>query len=155
MKSCYPICVIAAGLIGSQVPFFFHTKAEILQHQFMNSLDEKQKLIYQNIVEERLRIFLTGSLIGLLLGLSYLWYAMKNKIHTGMRICIAFTILIGIPYLYYSLTPKSDWMLLHLTSQQQNADWLDVYRFMKRKCHMGFLLGVVGYLLLCYSLPKI
>jgi len=149
MKTCYPICVVAAGLIGSQIPFFFRTQAELLNHAFVQSLNDEQRAIYANIVQERFRLFMIGSILGLILGLLYIWYAIRNNIHSGMRICVAFAILIGVPYMYYSLMPKSDWMLLHLSNQQQVAGWLDVYRYMKGKCHAGFALGVVGYLLLC------
>jgi Sec-independent protein secretion pathway component TatC len=154
MKHCFPICAVAAGLIGSQIPFFYRTQQELIMHEFNETLSPEQKAIYQNIVQERFRLFAIGSLIGLTLGLAYLWYAMRTKQHTGMRICVAFSILIGAPYLYYNLAPKSDWMLLHLDNDEQIAAWLDVYRYMKRKCHLGFLLGVVGYLLLCIFFPS-
>ena len=152
MKTCHPICVVAAGLIGSQVPFFFRTRSQLEEHEFIQTLDEEQKATYQNIVRERFRIFMVGSLIGLVLGLAYLFYAIRAKVHMGMRICVAFTILIGVPYMYYSMAPKSDWMLLHLKTPEQVKEWLDVYQFMKSQCHMGFLLGVIGYFLLCLFL---
>lgn len=149
MVTCYPICAIAAGLVGSQIPFLWKTKQDLVTHEFVATLDDNQRAIYQTIVEERFRIFMVGSLLGILLGIAYLWYAMRMKLHVGMRVCVALVIFLGVPYMYYSLAPKSQWMLNHLNDQKQVNEWLDVYRFMKWRCHIGFLLGVVGYLLLC------
>ena len=47
--------------------------------------------------------------------------------------------------------PKKDWMLNHLKTPEQNKQWLEVYKQMKFKWHFGFLIGLVGYGIMCYG----
>ena len=37
--------------------------------------------------------------------------------------------------------PKSDYMLNHLTTQEENKAWLEVYKQMQQKYLIGFILG--------------
>ena len=50
-----------------------------------------------------------------------------------------------IHYMYYTLSPKSDYMLNHLTTSKQNKAWLEMYKHMKFKYHSGFLFGILTY----------
>jgi hypothetical protein len=47
-------------------------------------------------------------------------------------------------YFYYILSPKSDWMILHIEGDKQKKAWLSVYRIMQYNYHFGALLGLVG-----------
>jgi len=40
--------------------------------------------------------------------------------------------------------PKSDYMLNHLKTQEQNKAWLEVYKEMQQKYIKGFLLGCLS-----------
>ena len=44
--------------------------------------------------------------------------------------------------------PKSAYMLPSLTNQQQVEAWLNVYKEMKHRCVLGFILGAIAYLLI-------
>jgi cytochrome bd-type quinol oxidase subunit 1 len=40
--------------------------------------------------------------------------------------------------------PKSDYMLRHLSTKEQQETWLDIYKTMKERYMIGFLLGVIS-----------
>ena len=77
---------------------------------------------------------------------------MSNKTSTMLQGCIFTVLSLGTAYFYYTLMPKSDYMLLHLTTPEQNQLWLNIYKHMKTKCHVGFLIGMVGYFFLAYGI---
>jgi hypothetical protein len=40
--------------------------------------------------------------------------------------------------------PKSDYMLNHLKTPEENRKWLQVYNTMKNRYYLGFLLGILA-----------
>jgi hypothetical protein len=58
--------------------------------------------------------------------------------------CIVASTMFIVQYFYYILYPKSDWILLHLNTDEQKKKWLDIYRVMQRSCHEGVALGIAG-----------
>ena len=73
----------------------------------------------------------------------------KDKLN-GMlpRVCLFLFVGLGSACMYYSLMPKSKWMLDHLTTPEQTSAWLDIYQEMKQRHYLGLLLGIVGYVLI-------
>jgi hypothetical protein len=69
-------------------------------------------------------------------------------------LCSVAAITLATNYFYYMLSPKSDWMVLHFNTQNQNqnnndaANWLRVYRGMQVNYHVGLVLGIAGTILL-------
>jgi hypothetical protein len=57
-------------------------------------------------------------------------------------VCMVGGITLLTNYLYYMLSPKSDYMVLHLDDQRQRVAWLDIYRGMQVKYHVGLALGI-------------
>ena len=56
-------------------------------------------------------------------------------------------IVLGVNYLYYILKPKKDYMVPHLTTKPQREAWLAIYKEMQYRCKMGFVLGIVAFML--------
>ena len=150
-SSCNLLCLIAAGLFGSMLyVMIFHNKRQQTQHM-ESLLDDNQKAIYRGIIKERLTIYIYGLLLGLLSGFTYIsYYPIKNT----LDICTFVVLILGIVYLFYGLYPKNAYMLSHLNTPQQTAAWMDIYRTMKRRCLVGFVLGAVAFLLFGYALKK-
>ena len=103
--------------------------------------------IYQNIVKERMNIYVTGFVLGLIVGIIYL--QITNSMKTNVY-CIFVAIVLGITYINYTVMPKSTYMLDHIETAQQAKDWLELYKHMKRSCHTGMILGVVSLPFVCY-----
>jgi len=116
--------------------------------QFTQILSIKQKAIYKKITDERRNIYFTGFGLGLLLSFLFLFWksSTKNsyKINRLSTICVVGAITFMTNYFYYILSPKSDWMILHIEGDKQKKTWLSVYRIMQYNYHFGALLGLVG-----------
>ena len=48
----------------------------------------------------------------------------------------------------YLLYPKSDYFLNRVKSEEQAAAWVDVYVEMRYNIFFGFVLGMIGYMLI-------
>ena len=48
--------------------------------------------------------------------------------------------------------PKSTYMLNHIDNAEQAKAWLEIYKIMKYRCHLGMLLGIIALPFLCLLL---
>ena len=72
------ICSAAIVILLSSV-FMMFLKDHNLFLKFMNTLNNKQKEIYHKIIRERLLLYFGGMLLGIFLGLLYLFYSKKSR----------------------------------------------------------------------------
>lgn len=144
---CYLSCGLAIALILGTlfVNIYSHYNNEVVK-KYRSLLTPEQDNIYKEIVNERLRIYMTGQLLGLLLGLLYLFTSKQN-----FSVCMFLFIVMLTQYFYYTLTPKQKWMLDYLTTPEQVSAWLDVYKQMMKLYHLGVLFGIIGYFILAKS----
>lgn len=142
---CTRNCVIASGFIGSSIFMALNMDKCQMKKAFMDSLDTKQQLKYESIIEERKKIYIQGYIIGLIVsmivvGLNY----SSEMLSRSSLVCTIVMITSVVNYFYYTMAPKSDYMLLHLKNPEQNKRWLDIYKTMKMRCHVGFAIGIIG-----------
>jgi hypothetical protein len=126
--------------------------------KYQDSLDEKQKEVYEKIVNERKNIALQGYGLGLGLSVGYLvsrHFMTKRKgsllSSSVSSLCLTAAITFIVQYFYYILSPKSDWMLNQLTNEEQKQQWLKVYRAYSWNYHLSMLIGLIGAGLLGYG----
>lgn len=141
---CYLTCGIGVALILGTlfVNLFSHYDGGVIK-KYRELLTPEQDKIYKEIVRERLRLYFVGQLLGVVLGIVYL-YLSKNSSSTS-RICMFLFIITMTQYFYYTLSPKSKWMLDYLTTPEQTQAWLEVYKHMMKLYHLGLVVGIVGY----------
>ena len=99
------------------------------------------------IKKERTLIWIKATFIAILASVLFARYG-KNLVNiTGSysRSCMNTLIFYMVQYMVYSLHPKSDWMLNHVDNNEQAKAWLEKYKYMKNKWHMGAILGIAGY----------
>ena len=145
---CYSTCAIATGFIGSSLSIMFSTQKNLLSSQFVETLDDKQKAVYFKIVKERFNIYIQGTILGIILSVIFYFYGTRNNLSNRTLICSTIVIIGLTQYLYYILMPKTDMILDHLNNNTQVRAWSNIYKYMQRQFHLGFLLGLVGYGLL-------
>ena len=144
--NCSLCCFIAAALLGSMVYFIINGKKANKIMYFRSLLTNDQQKIHENIVNERMNIYIQGFVLGLILALVYL-KTMKN--HKQPIYCIFIAIVLGVTYIHYTLMPKSTYMLEHITTAEQARAWLEIYKEMKINCHIGMILGMVALPFVC------
>ena len=136
---CIKSCLLATMLLTSMI---ISTVAGILiPIQNKLNLNEHQKVIYNDIVKNRLQIFLLGLVLGL--SISYSLVSKLNIDRTN-KICIFIISTIIINTVVYTLVPKKDWILRHLNKEQID-NWLKIYNEMKIKKIVGLSLGILVY----------
>jgi hypothetical protein len=136
MSSCVISGVAAAALFAASFSTMTVTDEQhsVLLKVLSPELDEK----YTKIVAERRNIYLSGLVLGAIISFILLRRATLSTFHR-VTAFTAITLLTGV--LYYYLAPKSDYMLRHLKTQEENIAWLDVYNTMKYRYFIGFVLG--------------
>tara|TARA_Y100000996_G_C22442053_1_gene610219 strand:- start:218 stop:607 length:390 start_codon:yes stop_codon:yes gene_type:complete len=117
---------------------------------FRKILNEEQKVTYDEITKERLYIYFTGYLIGIICGyLYYLKYPNDNVV-----VCKIIAIILSVKLMVYKLYPKKPLMLYSLTTKEQVSAWADVYTIMKKKWMISIIFGFIGAIILSYSFTK-
>ena len=141
---CYKCCGVALVFLIANI-FMIFTCSKKLKNDFKNTLSNEEKNLYQNIINERKRIYYSGYLLGIFLSILVVAFFKKLlKLNKMSNVCIIATITFVTNYLFYILYPKKDYMILHLKNKEQIEEWLDIYKYMQFRYHLGFVLGIVA-----------
>jgi len=116
-----------------------------------NTLDKEEIVRYEDIVKERRNIYFQGYGLGILIALVLLSLMDRRKMDKIAMACFAGGVTLTVNYLYYMLRPKSDYMILHLNKEDQRQAWLNIYRTMQVKYHLGLALGILAAMLLVHG----
>ena len=137
-------CIVGFTLLLTSIVMnFIGNKKEVFLN-FQGSLDEEQSKIYQKIVYERLMIYISGMILGVLLGIFYLYKYPKDKYKVCKFFAIVFVTKLGFYYIY----PKSTLMLYHLKTKEQVDGWADIYLHMKKRWITSLIISAVSYFLI-------
>jgi len=150
---CSNICLVGIAFIIAQFIMLFSMTFNNKEHIILNnSLDEAQKGVYKKIVSKRRQIYIKGYLLGIVLSMIVIllnyYYFKKDKLGA---LCIGIVISVLTTYFFYILSPKSKYMLEVLETREQINNWLKIYKSMKFKFHLSFLLGLIASFLIQYS----
>ena len=144
---CSISCMISGVFIIGMIYFYNMTdKSEIVKH-YKDKLSIPLQKRYEKITEERKKISYHGYILGFILSLFIIFYNTKMrgyKMNTFSLVCMVMAVCFLTNYFYYILSPKTDWMLNHTSSQEEVKAWLQMYREMSYNYHMGLLLGIIG-----------
>ncbi len=143
---CKLSCAIAViFIVGMFNVYYMAEKDQIIQN-FMRKLNEPQRESYMKITIERRNISIIGFIIGLLISLIVIWWDWNQarRLTRISLLCLIGSITMVTNYFYYVLTPKSDYMILHLHGEDQKKLWLNVYKKMQYNYHIGLVLGIIG-----------
>ena len=137
-------CFIGFTLLLSSF-FMNFLKNEKVFNNFMNLLNDKQKKIYNKIIKERLFIYISGTILGIIISL-FLRYKYSYNI------CICLSIMLITKLVFYYIYPKSTYMMYHLTNTKQTDAWMDIYTHMKYNWIKSIILGLISYTFILYSI---
>jgi hypothetical protein len=125
---------------------FFVDKQKI-SIDFKKTLSNKQLKIYENIVNYRRNLYFQGYGIGILISIIIILFNIFNKIKLNYISlgCLVASITFIISYFYYILSPKPDYMILHIEK---------IYKTMQFNYHLGLFLGIVAVFFLSVTFCK-
>ena len=148
------LCIIAVVFLIANIFTIISCNSDNYKQNFKNLLTKQQNLIYEKITTERTIIYYSGYALGIILSILTIFIMtkiMKIKLATTSLVCIIGAITFTTNYLYYILYPKSDYMLLHLNDKKQIEGWLDIYKTMQFKFHLGFVFGIIAVIIFSAS----
>ena len=151
---CAVSCMISTMFIVGMIYFYNMTNKSEIVKQYKESLPSDLQKRYENISEERRKISIHGYILGLVLSLFVIIYNLKIKgerLNNPSLVCIVMATCFVTNYFYYMLSPKSDWMLNHVSNQQQTRAWLLMYREMSYNYHLGLVFGIVAVGVLAFA----
>ena len=150
MRLCGTKCALAITFLVADLYLALTADKGELKQRFMATLSDKEQERYQNIINERRNIYFKGYLVGIICSVLFLFLTRdmkKSKLMSAGVVCTVGGITLLVNYLYYILSPKSDFMIVHLDNKEQREAWLDIYRHMQVKYHTGLVLGVAAAML--------
>ena len=153
-KPCTITCFIAFVIIVAMVIMSFMVSNDPFIKSYRNNFPEDIKNEYDRIVAERQTIFYTGYLIGFVLSIFAIIFSinvLKRKMSTSFMVCLTIVLSSVVNHLYYVLTPKSNYMINLLKTDQQRHDWLKMYKSMQFYFHSSFALGIVAVGVFTYA----
>ena len=151
---CSSTCLLSVGLLISMIYFYNATYQSPVVKMYRQRLGAELASRYDKIAEERKNISTRGYLLGLLLSGLAIYYNQVisvDKMDISQLVCLVIVISFFTNYFYYMLSPKSDWMLNHIKTNEQNKIWLEMYRTMQFNYHMGFVIGIIAVGVFAFS----
>ena len=139
--------MVSTVFIIGMIYFYNMTNKSEIVKQYKEKLPIVLQQRYESIAKERMAISYRGYVIGILISFFIIFYNLKikkQKMNTFSLVCTVMATCFLTNYFYYILSPKSDWMLNHVTSPDQVKHWLQMYREMSYNYHMGIALGIIG-----------
>ena len=122
--------------------------------QYKHTLPIHLQNIYNTIVNERTSINYYGYGLGVVLSLIIIIYNLKikgSKLTNMGLVCTTTTSCFITNYFYYILSPKTTYMLNHISNGEQAKAWLLMYRSMQIYYHTGLVLGILAVALLSFA----
>ena len=135
--NCLLSAIYGIGMVMATFATMTVTKEQhdVLRKKLSPELD----IIYTAIANERRNHYVQGLLLGLVV--SYFLISYIDTRNLFYKTSFVLSITTSISVLYYFIMPKSDYMLNHLKTQEENKAWLTVYKAMKQRYVVGFILG--------------
>lgn len=145
--ACLLSCAISAIFIIGMIYFYNMTNKSKIVKAYKEKMPPDLQKRYETISNERMRISYQGYILGFILSLFVIFYNYKfkgSKLSNTSLVCTVIAVSFITNYFYYMLSPKSDWMLNHMNSQDQVKGWLLMYREMQFNYHAGLALGIIA-----------
>jgi len=150
---CYISCALATIFVIGSIFMSNMTQKNRTIQIYQSQLPSNLQNIYKKITDERQRIYYCGYALGLILSIIIIFYKTQNRLPmtNGTMVCTVITVSFITNYFYYSLSPKSTYMLEHINSPEQTKAWLAMYKAMQYYWHAGLVLGIIAVMFLALA----
>lgn len=153
-QPCTITCFIALVIVVAMIIMSLMVSNDPFIKSYRNNFPDDIKNEYDRIVAERQTIFYTGYLIGFVLSIITIIISinvLKRKMSASLMVCMTIVLSSIVNHLYYVLSPKSNYMINLLKTDQQRSDWLKMYKSMQFYFHGSFVLGIIAVGVFTYS----
>ena len=150
---CYFSCGLSIVFLVSMIAMLLLVDKKYIKKTLMDKLTPDLQVKYQNRVNERRTIYLTGFIAGLVISLMTLFILKQSIKMDGMRAaCYVVALTFLITSFYYTLAPKSDLLVVDIDDLETRKAWMEIYKYMKWNYHASIILGVLFAGFLGYGL---
>ena len=154
MAPCTVTCFFALVIVVAMVIMTLMVSNDTFIKNYRDQLPTDIQKEYDRIVAERQQIYFTGYLIGFVVAIFSIVFSinvLKQKIPVSAMVCLTVVISTVINYFYYILSPKSNYMIELLKTDQQRQEWFQTYKSMQYYYHFSFVLGAVAVGVFAYA----
>lgn len=154
VQACSISCMFSAMLIIAMIIMTGSMSSSQTIKNYEKELPPNLKKTYDQIKDERTRIFYFGYALGFVLALMIIIYNTqfrKNKMEWRTMVCLTISVSFITNYFYYILTPKTKWMLEELENKEQTKAWLQMYKNMQMYYHGGLVFGMAAIGLMAFA----
>ena len=153
---CHLSCGIATIFLVASFFTSYGTHKTSKSNEFKSSLNETQRENYEKIVNQRKNIYLQGLVVGFIVSICVIIFTNKSKNMKSLfklsTLCTILAITFIVNYFYYILYPKNKYIVSELTNKTQLNNWLEIYKLMQFRYHLGFGLGLIGVAIFSHML---
>jgi uncharacterized protein YacL len=138
--NCYISGIAGLALLGASISTMSVNKQQqnVLKSVLSDDLDKK----YESIVIERRNHYIMGLVLGMIISFMIVNKVKSSNYFTRLSLFTMITLVTAV--IFYMLMPKSDYMLNHLKTEQENKQWLQVYKTMQSRYFIGLVLGALA-----------
>lgn len=135
--NCYVAAIAGLSLFGASLSTMSVSREQhdLLKQVLSHDLDQR----YEAIAHERRNHYAIGLVLGVVLSLVLVRRFRPTSLFTRTTLFLTITLMTAV--IFYTVMPKSDYMLHHLKSKEEIEAWFSVYQTMKHRYVLGFLLG--------------
>ena len=147
MVPCPISCIISGVFLIGMIYMNYSIAESQIILKYKSQLPENLQEIYEQITNERTTIYYKGYILGFILSIFIILlnvYLEHKMLSTTSMICIVLATSFITNYLYYTLSPKKNWMLDNIVTPDQTKAWLQMYRGMQVYYHTGLVLGIIA-----------
>ena len=151
---CNNWCLLSLVLIMSSLSICTFSHKKLLMSDFMQTLDETQKKEYQEIILMRRNIYMRSLLAAAVVSFISCLVGLKEKTFSINSLCVFMALMFSFKNLFYLLSKKSKYMVTSLNNEKQRRAWLEIYKNMQYRYHMGIFVGLIGVIIISISYCK-
>ena len=154
MAPCSITCLFSAVFIIAMIFMTNSMSTNQTIKTYEHQLSPELKQTYNDIREERTRIFYFGYILGFALAIVIIAYNTQiknNKMSWQSMVCLTVSVAFITNYFYYILTPKTKWMLDSIDTNDEARAWLKMYKSMQTYYHGGLAFGVIAIGLFAFA----
>ena len=147
--NCYLSAILGFGLLGAS--FYTSNSSDNQNSIYKQNLPPESIDIYEKIVNERATLYLEGLLLGFIFVFFINYFYSSNFNNNFHKITFFILVILLTGVVFYTLMPKSNYMLNYVSSNSESKAWLEMYKTMKYRYNIGFILGSLASIPLANS----
>ena len=143
-------CIIGIILSISNILFILFRSNNIITN-FKKTLNPSQLNKYKEITNQRLYVYILGSILGFIIAYIYIMYNKK----TNYKLCKFIVILCIIKIVVYNINHKKQLMMYNLNNKRQVDLWADIYTNFKTSWIYSIFISILSYIFFYYGIINI